>query len=142
MKSPTSIACMTAVLISAAVTSLHAQSYRIVRPRSATMPLELYSASLGVGTPAGELRTRSDVDTMVARRQRDIIAAMLASAPATTAVAVGADSQPTATRLTCPMPVSVRDSASVPSMPVVKSPARAVIAGSIAGCQNTLRPSK
>lgn len=139
MKSPTSIACMTAVLISAAVTSLHAQSYRIVRPRSATMPLELYSASLGVGTPAGELRTRSDVDTMVARRQRDIIAAMLASAPATTAAA---DSQSNATIPTCPMPVFARDSASVSAMPVVKSPVRAAITGTIIGCQNTLRPAK
>lgn len=126
------------LFVGTAITA-HAQGIPLARqapPSSAlftrTLPLEQYAGSLSVATPPGQLRRSVLIDSLRLR-------AMAAAAPNQDTVrSVSADEIAT----TCNMPVFVRDSASMPPMPVMRSNATTNDAGRLRGCRNLLSGSR
>jgi hypothetical protein len=129
------------LLTALTATSASAQSQGLSFPSipNGRLPLEQYSATLGVGTPDGQLMRRTptswDSVTLVGRR----------SAGANGARYYAATPEPNTT-LQCPMPVAQRDSLALPAIPVAPSPAESAVAGRLRGCENPLkvraRPSR
>lgn len=142
MRSPAPSAFIVGTFLVLAAAPLRAQGVARMQPAPTTLPFERYAGSLAFDTPSGQLRA-VDADSLQAARVRAFKEMLTrrasAAAPATVVLVNG---QPIAPSLACPMPVFMRDSASVPPMSVMKAEQGGVVAGRIIGCQNTLSPVK